>query len=160
MKKLWGNIGVVLFWLGWPLWLVYFRFGGLRSRVLVLCGDEFLLLQSWLGANDWGLPGGGCKKGERPVAAAVRELKEETGIIVTESSLKRLGSRVHTQYGLRYHARFFSVELASKPELKLRKPEIHAAVWVRRDELSAFKLDTDAQYAFRRHRPAMQERLL
>jgi 8-oxo-dGTP pyrophosphatase MutT (NUDIX family) len=35
--------------------------------------------------NDWGLPGGKIESGEDPVTCAIRELYEETGLVVKES---------------------------------------------------------------------------
>lgn len=51
------------------------------AGVSVLCRNdagEILLVRTRLTGN-WGLPGGGIDRGETPVAAALRELHEETG---------------------------------------------------------------------------------
>lgn len=160
LKGLWGGIGSILFWLLWPLWVVYFRLGGVRSRVVVIHEEEVLLLESWLGRKKFGLPGGGAKRHESPVAAAVRELKEETGIVVMERSLKRIGFYRYDHYGFKYNARVFSVELSSKPELVLRWPEIFDARWVPIGEAYAMPLDKDAMHGLERYRPAEQASLL
>ena len=160
LKKLWGRIGTVLWWLLWPVWFLYFRNGPLRSRVLVLCGDEVLVVQNWLGPKKFALPGGGCHKNESPLVSAVRELYEETGIGAAESALTRLGSRRHTQYGLRYHAKFFSMQIHDKPTLKLRRPEIFAAVWVPYEQAQVLRLDDEVLYALKRYRPMRQASLL
>ncbi|MYC29944.1 MAG: NUDIX domain-containing protein [Chloroflexi bacterium] len=50
-----------------------------RNRATALVTNEGrLLLVRERGAKRWSLPGGGMKKGEDPVAAAIRELDEET----------------------------------------------------------------------------------
>lgn len=48
--------------------------------------------------NLWEFPGGGTLAGETTVQSAVRELKEETGIITAESDLKLLATYAHKNY--------------------------------------------------------------
>jgi mutator protein MutT len=50
--------------------------------------DEILLVQGWIGIQKWELPGGDIKKGETPVDAAVREVYEETGIVLAKDDLQ------------------------------------------------------------------------
>jgi ADP-ribose pyrophosphatase YjhB (NUDIX family) len=46
-------------------------------------GGEVLLVRHSYGARHWMLPGGGMAHGETPVAAATRELFEETACVLT-----------------------------------------------------------------------------
>ena len=41
-----------------------------------------LLVREGYGRRRWGLPGGGIEHGELPHEAAVREAREETGLVV------------------------------------------------------------------------------
>ncbi|NRQ34718.1 NUDIX hydrolase [Nonomuraea sp. NN258] len=62
-----------------------------RAGAYALCVDqERILLARWVapdGRRWWTLPGGGIDHGEDPVDAVVREVAEETGLIVTVESL-------------------------------------------------------------------------
>ncbi|MDB5182421.1 MAG: ADP-ribose pyrophosphatase [Candidatus Saccharibacteria bacterium] len=160
IKKMWGGVGTGLFWLLWPAWVVYFRISNVRARVLVVCGDEVLLVQGWLGTKNWNLPGGGATKNEKTVSAAARELHEETGILAPESSLTKLASFKHKKYNFKYHGDLFVLSLNEKPELSLRKGEIWNAAWVPLAEMKQYDLDDEARLALRRYQPPERPSLL
>lgn len=50
------------------------------SVIVTNLGGDVLLLKHSYGPDVWGLPGGGLGKGEDPMAAAQRELREELGV--------------------------------------------------------------------------------
>ncbi|KKS53700.1 MAG: hypothetical protein UV20_C0047G0011 [Candidatus Magasanikbacteria bacterium GW2011_GWA2_42_32] len=51
-------------------------------RVILVKDRSVVLVTHWYAPWTWTLPGGGVNKGETPEAAAVREVKEETGFDV------------------------------------------------------------------------------
>lgn len=56
-----------------------------RATALVFRKGRLLLVRE-RGAKHWSLPGGGMKKGEDAVAAAIRELDEETKLVATSAA--------------------------------------------------------------------------
>lgn len=61
------------------------------SAGVVVTDGNSLLLCHVTGAKHWDLPKGKIDLGEEPITAAVRELREETGLIVDPVSLVDLG---------------------------------------------------------------------
>jgi 8-oxo-dGTP diphosphatase len=63
--------------------------------VAIISNDQdILLVRNWYGNQNWTLPGGGVKRHETALQAAVREVKEETGLTIQESNLVHIGTRI------------------------------------------------------------------
>lgn len=68
----------------------------------VIVVDASILLTHWHEGRQWSLPGGGIEAGEQPVAAAIREIREETGFRATLGRLLSADSIVipgHARHG-------------------------------------------------------------
>lgn len=129
MKKLWQFLGVLAFWCVWPALWLYLR-GTRRTRVLIVCGDEFLALRGWLGAGNWTLPGGGLHKGEEPLAGLLREVSEETGLMFAKKQVTFLYAGKYHEYGLGFSYDCYVVQLPQKPAVFPRRWEIVAYAWL------------------------------
>lgn len=130
MKHFLRSFGVVLFWLVWPLLWVYFRLNSRRTRLLLVCGEEFLALKGWLGENEWSMPGGGLHKGEVPLVGLIREVREETGITLKPSQLKPAFSAIHRDRGLSFGYECYVCQIDQKPTVNRRKTEISEYAWL------------------------------
>lgn len=140
-SKVWKKVGASLYWLAWPAIWLYLR-GSKRTRVLVTCEDQFLVVKPWMGTDTWSLPGGGRHRHESAAQGAQRELFEETGLVVTPGDLRFVEAGIFRGGGLSFSYDLFIVQLESRPELKLQRLEIFEAKWVNRNE-SIDKLTTD-----------------
>ena len=129
MRRRFKWIGTLAFFLTIP-GLYFYLQKDERTRVVVKVGGEILVLKGWYGSNKWMLPGGGMHTGEERAEAAARELQEETGIVVSPVELQYVASGpVSDSYGLRYYQHIFTLELPSKPEVRISNTEISDSAW-------------------------------
>ena len=63
------------------LWQILVRPTTLGAQAMVVDGCQRVLLVHHTYAAGWHLPGGGVQKGETAAAGAMRELREETGLV-------------------------------------------------------------------------------
>jgi putative (di)nucleoside polyphosphate hydrolase len=80
--------------------------------VLLLNEQHELLLCHATGARHWDIPKGGADEGESPEQAALRELKEETGLALPFGRIQDLGERTYIP-SKRLHLFLFGVEKKS-----------------------------------------------
>lgn len=131
MNKVTQRTGTIAFWIGWPgLWLLS-RGQKRRTRIIIVCDNQVLLIKDWIGSGKFSLPGGGLKRGEDPKVCARRELYEETGIRLKPSQLKHFRNFDNlVQSGMNFHCLAYYAILPAKPELKLQALEIVDAKWI------------------------------
>ncbi len=98
---------------------------------------QVLLVKSWFSSQKWELPGGGINKGEAPSRAAVREVYEETTLVIDRKRLSYL-TTLPAAYPLRCDLVIYNV-MIKKMELKplsgIYKFEIIDRKWYDIDQL-------------------------
>lgn len=122
------RLGIFMFWALWPLLWLYLRWS-YRTRLFILCGNEFLVVRSWLGPGVYGLPGGGLHKDEKPIEGVLREVQEEVGFDIHANQLTHLYSDTSRSQGFRFKYECYLLKLDKKPNLKLQPKEIVDAQW-------------------------------
>lgn len=139
--RAWKNLGHVLYFLTWPgIWLVV-KLTPPRTRVLLIVDDKILLTKDWLGSGRWNVPGGGLHRNEDEHNGAVRELFEETGIMLSPSQLTYLNT---TKAGNKMSTNllFFQASLSKMPKVSLQKFEILEYRWIDLHKIETINLDS------------------
>ena len=95
-------------------------------------GDRVLLVRHTYGNQDWDLPGGGVRRGEEPLAAALREMDEELGVRLEE--MHPLGQISLQAFGANNRVHCFQAEIGPA-ELTVDEGELAAVSWFARDQL-------------------------
>jgi 8-oxo-dGTP pyrophosphatase MutT (NUDIX family) len=91
-------------------------------------GGELLLIQnSYVGYRS--LPGGYVGRYETGAEAAVRELREEIGIIASIDQLEKVYDEVKDWEGKRDHVEVFELELEMRPLIRIDHREVVSAAW-------------------------------
>lgn len=138
----------------------------LTTRIWVRDMTGNLLAVQCAGNADWTLgcwkaPGDFAAAGESAEQAAVRALREQTGLNVSQQQWRQLGSQRYrdTHNGMGYHiiAHLFLVQLTGKaPPLHPGSEEIQSCLWVPGDSFASFlqeeKTDPITALCFQQYR--------
>lgn len=103
---------------------------------VILRRNRVLLVQSWF-KRRWQLPGGSLQPGETPWKAAIREVKEETGMEARISGLAGIYSRADGSLAFVFAARVGRDERPLGPRHEIRKQRWFPATEARRRLSSA-----------------------
>jgi len=93
---------------------------GNSAFAVILRRDRVLLVQPWL-KRRWQLPGGSLEPGETPWKAALREVKEETGMEARIAGLTGIYSRANGSLAFVFAARVGRDERPRGPRHEIRK---------------------------------------
>lgn len=108
--------------------------------ILAFQDDKLLLSREYRPALDgiiWGLPGGRCEAGERPIQTAARELREETGL--SASNLVELTSFYPIGAVMNHNiVAFLATDLQSASEMDQELESLH---WVTLNDIIAMLRD-------------------
>jgi ADP-ribose pyrophosphatase YjhB (NUDIX family) len=90
--------------------------------------DEVLLVRNSY-VPYYCVPGGYIRRGEAAADAVVRELAEEVGISASVADLQLVLDRTHEWEGKTDHVRIFSLDVATRPEVRVDHREVIEASW-------------------------------
>ena len=141
--KIFNWLGRVSYYVLWPGISIYLL-GNQRSRIVVFCGQDILVVKGWLSNGRWSLPGGGLHASEPTTTGALRELKEETDLQLKTSDINELTSEDFRLRGIKVKLHFFSAAVDSKLPVKKQPREITDIAWINQKELNASNTNKDA----------------
>ena len=118
--------------IGWRL----FRPKGHGALVAVWCDGRVLLVRNSY-RDKLALPAGGIGRGETPLQAAVRELREEVGIRADPEALQYVTEIASDWEGKRDRCAVFELALEEEPQVRIDRREIVWAGFATLDEALA-----------------------
>lgn len=114
--------------------------------IAVRHGDRLLCIRESY-RRGLSLPGGGINRGETPLEAARRELREEVGLDLAADAFVALGQLEISAHDRNHLVTFFALDLPTMPEPAVDRREIVWAGWLTRAELA----DAERQPAINRY---------
>ena len=136
--------------MAFPMARRWWRWRGHDSTAIIVWLDNRVLTVLHSYKPGLRLPGGGAKTGEDHSAAAVRELREETGVIIPEAHLRLLFA-YRGRYGTRS---IFEARLDHKPTLRVDQREIVYAGFNTPEEVTEYYRTVRSYLSGRQDRPA------
>jgi 8-oxo-dGTP diphosphatase len=112
-------------------------------------GDTILLLHRQdhkPQGNTWNIPGGKIDKGETPLEAIIREVQEESGIMLKPSEVQPLNSYYIRYSDCDYLYHTFKAKVDNKAEVLIQPKEAKAFKWVTVKEALKLNLIEDEDY--------------
>jgi 8-oxo-dGTP pyrophosphatase MutT (NUDIX family) len=101
-------------------------------------GEVLLVKNSYVGY--YSAPGGYVRNGETSRAAALRELKEETGVVARPEQLELALDETHDWEGKKDHVEIFAFEVEERPIVQVDNREVVEATWFSKERALALNL--------------------
>jgi 8-oxo-dGTP pyrophosphatase MutT (NUDIX family) len=150
VRKAASYIGRILFWIGWPVFFVYFRLSE-RTRILIIHGDDILVVKNWISHGQWSLPGGGLRRGEKACPGIVREVWEELGVLLSSEGLQYLGHEQYKKHGLSFDFHLFLMYVPQKFSFDKQLIELADVQWKSITRLTRETSGHDILLAFQKY---------
>lgn len=129
MRRLLERIGIVAFFAAWPLFFVYLRRSE-RTRIILHDEGKVLVMRNWVSDGTWQLPGGGLHSHEPIIDGALRELREETGVVLEKRQLRFVAQRGYRKYGHRFRFHVFVAQGFDTQALHMQAHEVSRLEWI------------------------------
>ena len=104
------------------------------AKTFVFYQGKLLLVRLGYSHKCWGLPGGGIERGEEPVQAAIREVYEEAGVVLTDSTF--VSDRTYTNQYKKVTVFYYEATVLTD-DVVIDGQEITDAGWFAFDALPA-----------------------
>ena len=110
-----------------------------HGALVAIWVDQRILLIRNSYVSYYSLPGGYVKSGETGLDAAVRELREEIGLIVPSSDLRPSVDEHHDWHGKREWLQIYELHVEQEPKVKVDNREVVSAAFY--TPIEALKLE-------------------
>ena len=109
------------------------------SYVLCICHKRVLLIKNSY-KRYWTLPCGGISSGETPLEGAIREAREEVGLVLSPEDLILRAKIIFEGENQKDHIHLFECTLSQQPTITIDHKEVETYAWVSTEELSSYTI--------------------
>lgn len=133
-------LGRIFYYITWPGIFLIIKLQPPRTRIIIKNKNNILLVKDWLGTGKWSLPGGGLKRNENPKEGAIREIREETGLILNTNDLQSIGQINLKSAGIGYSAYCYLLNVNTNLKPNNNSKEIAEVSWFNLDSIEKLNL--------------------